>query len=150
MKIYTPLIAVFIGLLVFTGIWTFFTTLTREYASEGLSSPTDSVTLTLSNGTVVNVDRAFDNLSASRKDADELRANFNKIGFSVSGLMATGDVMLKVGSYFFKSLSSLFNVFDLTAQLLGIPVEIIVTFLIIIVIVLIIAVYNVIFSGGNT
>jgi hypothetical protein len=59
------------------------------------------------------------------------------------------NIMLAIGKQFVDSLQVLYRIFDVSAQLLGIPSQVILTFLVILVVIIILSALSIILGGVN-
>jgi hypothetical protein len=150
MKIETPLIAFLVAILLFTGMWTFFADMGNEYVNQGLSSSAPSLTVRNANGSMVNVDKVFIDMGANRSQTQqEFSENFNNLGITWAGIGSAMNIMLAIGKQFVDSLQVLYRIFDVSAQLLGIPSQVILTFLVILVVIIILSALSIILGGVN-
>lgn len=150
MKIETPFIAFLIAILFFGGVWAFFNNMASEYQKQGLMQPQNNITITNSRNEVISVDREINRLSQNSTETQKkLQENFGKLGLSLSGVVAAANIPLLIATEFINQIPLIGGMMSLTAQVLGIPVQITTTFLIILVILIIITALTIIFGGIN-
>jgi hypothetical protein len=150
MKIETPFIAFLVAILLFTGMWAFFQDIGNEYQAQGLMNSPPSMTVRNANGSMVSVDTVFIDMGENRSQTQaKFRRNFESLGLTWDGIGSAMNIMLAIGKQFVDSISILYRIFDVAAQLLGIPSQVIITFVVILIVIVILSAMSIIFGGVN-
>lgn len=123
MKLETPLIALMISSLFFTGLFLVFFNVADEYEV--------SYDLEVFNtqGNETNIYDAFNRINKTKADIDEVNQDIDTTLLTNSGsLFPFFSLTLKIGKNIYHSLTIFKDVFNITAELLGIPSQFVIAF----------------------
>jgi predicted Zn-dependent peptidase len=134
MKIETPIIALILGAVLFSGLFTIFFSLADDN-----NINYDFTDYETQNGT--NFKDAFDQVNATKSEMDDIIEDFEETTISDSGsLFPFLSLALQTGKQFFNSLTILKNTAGIAAELLGIPAVIVGALMSIVLIIMVISI----------